>query len=62
MLCQDQFSNTPALAAGCSLVSFSISLGPKLVLAVHKVIADWLSVFGQATATNAVRLIKSISP
>ena len=32
-----------ALAAGCTLVYFSINSGPKLALTVHKVSAIWLA-------------------
>jgi len=38
-----ELSEPTALAAGCSLVNFSINSGPKLALTVHKVSAIWLA-------------------
>ena len=38
-----ELSEPTALAAGCSLVDFSINSGPKLALTVHKVSAIWLA-------------------
>ena len=45
-----EMSEPTALAAGCSLVDFSINSGPKLALTVHKVSAIWP--FGERLAAH----------